>query len=100
MEGDRRTGNRNRLHAGAGGIAVFHRRALHCRFCIGDFIASNVNPEIFKRNYANVFADDSRWNQITSPDGTAFAWDEASAYIKNPYLCCPLIGSSAKHAMH
>jgi aconitate hydratase len=39
---------------------------------------------MFKHNYANVFAGDSRWNQIASPDGAAFAWDEASTYIKNP----------------
>ena len=51
---------------------------------IGDLIARNVSPELFKRNYANVFAGDSRWNQITSPDGAAFEWDQASTYIKNP----------------
>ena len=51
---------------------------------IGDLIARNVSPELFKRNYANVFAGDSRWNQIASPDGAAFEWDQASTYIKNP----------------
>ena len=51
---------------------------------IGDLIASNVSPELFKRNYANVFAGDSRWNQIASPDGAAFEWDQTSTYIKNP----------------
>jgi len=51
---------------------------------IGDLIARTVGPEMFKHNYANVFAGDSRWNQIESPDGAAFAWDEASTYIKNP----------------
>ncbi|PRH82196.1 aconitate hydratase AcnA [Arenimonas caeni] len=51
---------------------------------IGDFIAKTVGPEMFKANYANVFAGDSRWNQIQSPDGAKFAWDEASTYIKNP----------------
>ncbi|MCX7043601.1 MAG: aconitate hydratase AcnA [Gammaproteobacteria bacterium] len=51
---------------------------------IGDLIARTVGPEMFKHNYANVFAGDSRWNQIESPDGASFAWDEASTYIKNP----------------
>ena len=51
---------------------------------IGDFIARTVGPEMFKHNYANVFAGDTRWNQIASPDGAKFAWDDASTYIKNP----------------
>jgi len=51
---------------------------------IGDFIARTVGPEMFKANYANVFAGDTRWNQIASPEGAKFAWDEASTYIKNP----------------
>jgi aconitate hydratase len=51
---------------------------------IMELIARVVGPEMFKHNYANVFAGDSRWNQIASPDGAAFAWDEASTYIKNP----------------
>jgi aconitate hydratase len=51
---------------------------------IGDLIAGSVSPDMFTHNYAKVFAGDSRWNQITSPDGTAFEWDEASTYIKNP----------------
>ncbi|MDY7549123.1 aconitate hydratase AcnA [Glaciimonas sp. CA11.2] len=51
---------------------------------VGDLIARSVSPDMFTRNYADVFAGDSRWNQISSPDGEAFAWDEASTYIKNP----------------
>ena len=51
---------------------------------IGDLIARTVGPEMFKHNYANVFAGDSRWNQIPSPDGAAFDWSQDSTYIKNP----------------
>jgi aconitate hydratase len=51
---------------------------------IGDFIAKTVGPEMFKANYANVFAGDTRWNQIASPDGAKFAWEDSSTYIKNP----------------
>src|SRR6187455_1141208 len=47
-------------------------------------LARTVGPEMFKHNYANVFAGDSRWTRIESPDGASFAWDEASTYIKNP----------------
>jgi aconitate hydratase len=51
---------------------------------IGDMIAATLGPEMFKQNYADVFKGDSRWNQIVSPDGASYLWDEASTYIKNP----------------
>ncbi|MFL5604561.1 MAG: aconitate hydratase AcnA, partial [Gemmatimonadaceae bacterium] len=51
---------------------------------IGDTIAATVGPELFAQNYADVFKGDSRWNQIASPDGAAYAWDAKSTYIKNP----------------
>ncbi|MFL6591630.1 MAG: aconitate hydratase AcnA [Luteimonas sp.] len=51
---------------------------------IGDVIAATVGPELFAQNYADVFKGDSRWNQIASPDGESYAWDDASTYIKNP----------------
>ena len=51
---------------------------------IGDMIAATVGPELFAQNYADVFKGDSRWNQIDSPDGESFRWDESSTYIKNP----------------
>jgi len=50
---------------------------------ISDTIAGAINPEMFKKNYADVFKGDSRWNQIASPDGAVYAWDD-STYIKNP----------------
>ncbi|MEN5118615.1 aconitate hydratase AcnA [Luteimonas sp. TWI662] len=51
---------------------------------IGDFIARTIGPEMFAKNYADVFKGDTRWNTIESPDGELYAWDEASTYIKNP----------------
>ena len=47
-------------------------------------IAATVGPELFAQNYADVFKGDSRWNEIASPDGESYQWDEASTYIKNP----------------
>jgi aconitate hydratase len=39
---------------------------------------------MFHHNYASVFAGDSRWNQIESPDGEIYRWDADSTYIKHP----------------
>lgn len=51
---------------------------------IGDTIAATVGPELFAQNYADVFKGDSRWNNISSPDGESYQWDGSSTYIKNP----------------
>ena len=72
------------LGTGSDGKPVFLKDIWPSNKEIGDFIARTVGPEMFKANYANVFAGDSRWNEIQSPDGAKFAWDEASTYIKNP----------------
>jgi aconitate hydratase len=51
---------------------------------ISDTIVATIGPEMFKKNYADVFKGDSRWNQIASPDGESYAWGSDSTYIKNP----------------
>src|SRR6476620_4730185 len=51
---------------------------------IGDTIAATVGPEMFAKNYADVFKGDSRWNLIASPEGESYKWDGGSTYIKNP----------------
>ncbi|MBP6309475.1 MAG: aconitate hydratase AcnA [Arenimonas sp.] len=51
---------------------------------ISDAIVSSIGPDMFKKNYADVFMGDSRWNQIASPEGESFAWSDDSTYIKNP----------------
>ncbi|HMH69597.1 MAG TPA: aconitate hydratase AcnA [Pinirhizobacter sp.] len=50
---------------------------------ISDAIAGSINAQMFKDNYADVFKGDNRWNQIASPDGALYKWDD-STYIKNP----------------
>jgi aconitate hydratase len=72
------------LGTGSDGQPVFLKDVWPTNKEIGDFIARTVGPEMFKHNYASVFAGDSRWNQIASPDGAEFAWDDASTYIKSP----------------
>jgi len=72
------------LGTGSDGQPVYLRDIWPSNKEIGDFIARTIGPEMFKHNYQNVFAGDTRWNQIASPDGASFAWDDASTYIKNP----------------
>ncbi|MEN1942274.1 aconitate hydratase AcnA [Luteimonas sp. MJ293] len=51
---------------------------------IGDMIAATVGPELFKKNYADVFTGDDRWNSMDSPDSELYPWSDESTYIKNP----------------
>ncbi|UXI70013.1 aconitate hydratase AcnA [Tahibacter amnicola] len=66
------------------GNAVFLRDIWPSNKEIGDTIATTVGPEMFKKNYADVFKGDNRWNQIASPEGGIYSWDGSSTYIKNP----------------
>jgi aconitate hydratase len=72
------------LGKGSDGQDVYLRDIWPTNKEIGDMIAATVGPELFAQNYADVFKGDSRWNQIASPDGESYVWDEASTYIKNP----------------
>ena len=50
---------------------------------ISDIMAHAIHPEMFRKNYADVFKGDDRWNTIASPDGSLYRWDP-STYIKHP----------------
>ncbi|MDY0405786.1 aconitate hydratase AcnA [Virgibacillus sp. 179-BFC.A HS] len=43
-----------------------------------------VNPEIFRKEYENVFNSNKKWNEIQTTDEPLFAWDSESTYIQNP----------------
>ncbi|HAM80443.1 aconitate hydratase AcnA [Ornithinibacillus bavariensis] len=43
-----------------------------------------VNPEIFRKEYENVFSSNDKWNEIKTTDEPIFEWDENSTYIQNP----------------
>ena len=51
---------------------------------VRDTIAATIGPEMFRKNYGDVFKGDTRWNAVDSPDGDLYAWSDASTYIKNP----------------
>jgi aconitate hydratase len=71
------------LGIGSDGQPVFLKDIWPSNQEISDAIAGAINPAMFEKNYADVFKGDSRWNQIASPDGALFQWDD-STYIKNP----------------
>ena len=54
---------------------------------VEDVIASSIDSDTFTREYADVFAGDERWQNLSTPDGDVFQWDPESTYVrKAPYF--------------
>jgi aconitate hydratase len=51
---------------------------------IEQVIESAIASEMFTEDYADVFAGDERWQQLPTPEGDTFAWDEQSTYVRKP----------------
>jgi aconitate hydratase len=51
---------------------------------IEEVVRASVAPEMFSRDYADVFAGDARWAELDVPPGEVFAWDEESTYVRRP----------------
>ncbi|MDY6870342.1 MAG: aconitate hydratase AcnA [Actinomycetota bacterium] len=47
-------------------------------------IASAINTEMFKKNYADVFKGDERWRNLPTPSGDTFEWADDSTYVRKP----------------
>ncbi len=47
-------------------------------------INSSVDQEMFRSTYAEVFAGESRWNALQSPDNRQYEWLDDSTYIRKP----------------
>ncbi|WML44480.1 aconitate hydratase AcnA [Neobacillus sp. PS3-40] len=51
---------------------------------INDVVKRTVTPELFRKEYENVFNDNERWNEIQTSNEPLYTWDEDSTYIANP----------------
>ncbi len=51
---------------------------------IAETIASAMSPEHFRNQYGKVFEANERWNELPTPKGTLYEWDEKSTYIQEP----------------
>ncbi|WJZ02684.1 aconitate hydratase AcnA [Corynebacterium freiburgense] len=54
---------------------------------IEETIESAISRELYEADYADVFLGDEQWQNLPTPEGKTFAWDESSTYIrKAPYF--------------
>ena len=51
---------------------------------VAETVSRAVLPEMFTKQYAEVFAGDEQWNALPIPEGDTYAWDEESTYVKLP----------------
>ncbi|MFE9644372.1 aconitate hydratase AcnA [Streptomyces sp. NPDC006365] len=51
---------------------------------IAAVMAGSIDATMFTDAYANVFAGDRRWQDISVPATESFAWEEDSTYIRRP----------------
>ncbi len=51
---------------------------------IQETIQRHISPEIFKKEYANVFTGNETWNAIQGKDSEIYDWDPESTYIQEP----------------
>lgn len=51
---------------------------------VNEVVKKTVTPELFRREYENVFSDNERWNEIKTSNEPLYSWDADSTYIQNP----------------
>jgi aconitate hydratase len=51
---------------------------------IEETMRRSVRSEMFREEYADVFAGDARWRALQVPEGKTFAWEDSSTYVRRP----------------
>jgi aconitate hydratase len=72
------------IGAGADGKPVFLADIWPSPAEVEEVVRRCVAPEMFSKDYADVFEGDERWRQLDVPAGEVFAWDADSTYVRKP----------------
>ena len=51
---------------------------------VADTIARSLTAEQYEKAYGSVFAGDAGWQALSVPEGSTFAWDAKSTYVRKP----------------
>ncbi|KAB2329750.1 aconitate hydratase AcnA [Cytobacillus depressus] len=51
---------------------------------VNEVVKQTVTPELFRKEYENVFGDNALWNKIQTSSEPLYTFDETSTYIQNP----------------
>jgi aconitate hydratase len=72
------------LGTDAQGTPVYLREIWPAEREIQETLLRAVNADMFRQQYADVFAGDERWRSLPVPSGDRFKWEPDSTYIRNP----------------
>ena len=51
---------------------------------VSETIARSLTAEQYEKAYGSVFAGDAGWQALSVPEGSTFAWDARSTYVRKP----------------
>jgi aconitate hydratase len=51
---------------------------------VAETIARSLTAEQYEKAYGSVFAGDAGWQALSVPEGSTFAWDGKSTYVRKP----------------
>jgi aconitate hydratase A / 2-methylisocitrate dehydratase len=72
------------LGTGSDGKPVYLRDVWPTAQEIEAVLQSTVKPELFRREYGDVFSGDEAWRALPVPEGEIYRWDASSTYIQEP----------------
>jgi aconitate hydratase len=72
------------LGSGADGRPVFLRDIWPSQREVHDVLAGAIDPEMYRRTYADIFAGDARWAALDVPASDRFEWAPDSTYVRHP----------------
>jgi aconitate hydratase len=72
------------LGAGKDGAPVYLRDIWPSEQEIQQTMLRAVSADHFRKQYANVFQGDERWQTLEVPTGDRFAWEPDSTYVRHP----------------
>ncbi|MFZ4116423.1 MAG: aconitate hydratase AcnA [Chthoniobacterales bacterium] len=69
---------------GKNGEPVFLRDLWPPLIEIKKLLREALSPDVFQKRYTHVAAQNPKWNEISSPQGTTYDWNNDSTYIQEP----------------
>ena len=72
------------IGTGHGGQPVYLKDIWPSNAEIGRVMAEALSPDMFNKEYGNVFTGNETWNLIPTSGGELYQWNEDSTYIQEP----------------
>ncbi|MEW6636097.1 MAG: aconitate hydratase [Actinomycetota bacterium] len=69
---------------GKGGEPVYLKDIWPSQAEVAEQIDRALDPEIYRKQYADVYTGNEQWNAVDVPSGDLYEWDPDSTYIQEP----------------